>query len=99
MKLNTMAYAAACAITTAIAWTIGTLFIWTMPGPMMSTSGQMMHMNGQRFGWMVSSGGYFWGLVAWSITAAFFAWLFATIYNALLPRAKTEDTGVSEPGH
>ena len=83
MKINAINLALASAITTAIVWVICSLFVWMMPGAMMNTTGHMMHMDTNRFGWMLSPIGFFWGLIAWSILAGIFAWLLATVYNLL----------------
>ncbi len=83
MKINTLNFALASAITTAILWTVCSLMVWMMPGAMMNTTGYMVHIDISKFGWMLSPSGFFWGLIVWSIFAGIFAWLLAAIYNAL----------------
>jgi cell division protein FtsX len=83
MRINTINFALAGAITTAILWTICSLLVWIMPGPMMNTTGSMVHMDMKGFGWMLSPMGFFWGLIGWSLFAGIFAWLLAAIYNLL----------------
>lgn len=83
MKINASRFAFAGAITTAIVWTVCSLMVWMMPGAMLSTTGHMFHMDMNKFGWMLSPVGFFWGLIVWSVSAGIFAWLLAAIYNRL----------------
>lgn len=83
MKINSLNFALASAITVAIVWIICSLLVWMMPGAMMDTTGSMVHMDISKFGWMLSLTGFFWGLIVWSFFAGIFAWLLAAIYNAL----------------
>ncbi len=83
MKINSLNLALASAITTAIVWLICSLLVWMMPGSMMNTTGNMVHMDMSKFGWMLSPLGFFWGLIVWSLFAGIFAWLLATVYNFL----------------
>ena len=83
MKINSLNFALASAITAAIVWTVCSLLVWMMPGPMMNTTGSMVHMDMNRLGWMLSPMGFIWGLIVWSIFAGVFAWLLATVYNLL----------------
>lgn len=90
MKINSLSFAFAGAITAAITWTICSLLVWTMPGPMMATTGHMVHMDITKFGWMLSPMGFFLGLIVWSVFVGVFGWILATIYNVL---SKEKDTG------
>jgi cell division protein FtsX len=83
MKINSLNLALASAITTAIVWVICSLLVWMMPGSMMNTTGNMVHMDMSKSGWMLSPLGFFWGLIVWSLFAGIFAWLLATVYNFL----------------
>lgn len=83
MKINSLNFALASAITAAVFWIICSLFVWIMPGAMMNTTGNMVHMDMSKFGWMLSPFGVLWGLIVWSLFAGIFAWLLATIYNRL----------------
>lgn len=87
MKINPLNLALASAITAAVGWIICSLLVWMMPGPMMMTTDNMMHMEMSRLGWRLSPMGFVWGLVVWSLFAGIFAWLLATVYN-LLSREK-----------
>ena len=49
----------------------------------MNMTGNMVHMDISKFGWMLSPMGILWGLIVWSLFAGIFAWLLATIYNLL----------------
>lgn len=83
MKINSLNFALASAITAAILWILCSLLVWIMPGPMMNTTGNMVHMDMSKFGWVLSPLGVFWGLIIWSLFVGIFAWLLATIYNLL----------------
>lgn len=83
MKINSLNFALASAITAAIVWILCSLLVWIMPGAMMNTTGNMVHMDMSKFGWVLSPLGVFWGLIIWSLFAGIFAWLLATIYNLL----------------
>lgn len=83
MKINSLNFALASAITAAIVWIVCSLLVWMMPGAMMNTTGNMVHMDMSKFGWVLSPIGVFWGLIVWSLFAGIFAWLLATIYNFL----------------
>lgn len=83
MKINALNIALASAITTAIVWIICSLLVWSMPGAMMNLSGNMMHMELGKVGWMLSPVGVIWGLFGWSLSVGIFAWILATIYNLL----------------
>lgn len=83
MKINSLNFGLASAITAALLWVICSLFVWMIPGGMMNVSSDMMHMDMGRSGWMISPVGVLWGLIAWSLFAGIFAWLLATIYNRL----------------
>lgn len=91
MKINSLNFALASAITAALLWTVCSLLVWMMPGPMMNTTGQMVHMDMSKFGWMLSPLGFFWGLIVWSLFAGIFAYLLAAIYNMLTKDQKRPD--------
>lgn len=91
MKINSLNFSLASAITTAIVWTVCSLMVWMMPGAMMNTTGHMVHMDISKFGWMLSPVGFLWGLIVWGISAGIFAWLLAAIYNALTKDQKSSD--------
>jgi len=79
MKINSLNFALASAITTAIVWVICSLLVWMMPGSMMNTTGNMVHMDMSKSGWMLSPLGFFWGLIVWSLFAGIFAWLLEAV--------------------
>jgi len=47
-------------------------------------SGHMVHSDLSGMGWQMNGQGVFIGLLAWSATAGFIAWLAAAIYNKLV---------------
>lgn len=83
MKINSLKFGLASAITAAVFWIICSFFVWIVPGGMMSLTTNMMHMEMGRGGWILSPIGVVWGLIAWSLFTGIFAWLLATIYNLL----------------
>lgn len=83
MKIETMNFAFASAIAAAIIWTFFSALVWMMPGAMMDTTGNMVHMNMNGFGWMPSTYGFIWGLFAWGFFAGIFGLLQAAVYNGL----------------
>ena len=83
MKINSLNLALASAVTAAIVWAICSLLVWTMPGAMMNVTGNMVHMEMGKSGWILSPLGFLWGLIIWSLFAGIFAWLLATVYKLL----------------
>ena len=83
MKINPLNFALASAITAAVVWIICSLLVWLMPGAMMNATGNMVHIEMGKSGFMLSPLGIIWGLVAWSLFAGIFAWILATVYNLL----------------
>lgn len=83
MKINSLNFALAGAITAAIVWVICSLLVWMMQGPMMNITGDMVHMNLSSLGFVLTLTGFIWGLIVWSLFAGIFAWLLAAIYNRL----------------
>lgn len=83
MKINSLNLALASAITAAVVWVICSLLVWMMPGAMMNMTGNMVHMDMSKSGFVLTPLGFIWGLIVWSISAGIFAWLLATIYNRL----------------
>ncbi len=83
MKINSLNLALASAITAAVVWAVCSLLVWTMPGAMMNLTGNMVHMDMSKSGFVLSPLGFLWGLVVWALFAGIFAWLLATVYNLL----------------
>ena len=83
MKINALNMALASAITAAGVWLICSLLVWLLPGPMMSMTANMVHMNMGKSGFVLSPLGVIGGLIGWSLFAGIFAWLLATMYNRL----------------
>lgn len=83
MKLQTTNFALACALAALILWIICSLFVMLIPMGMMSLSGHMMHGDFSTLQWQLGMHGFFFGLIAWTITAGVLGWLIAAIYNKL----------------
>ena len=58
MKINSLNLALASAVTAAIVWAICSLLVWTMPGAMMNVTGNMVHMEMGKSGWILSPLGF-----------------------------------------
>ena len=83
MKINSLKFGLATAITAAVVWIICSLLIWMMPGAMMNMTTNLFHMEIGKSGFVLSPIGVIWGLIGWSLFAGIFAWILATIYNLL----------------
>lgn len=83
MKINTLNFALASAITAAIVWIVCSLLFWMMSGAMTNMTTNMMHMEMGKSGFVLSPVRVLWGLIGWSLFAGIFAWILATIYNLL----------------
>ncbi len=84
MKLNSLNFAFAASLTTAIIWIICSLLVFSLPQMTMMMSGDMIHMDTQNMMWSLTLSGFFTGLIVWSVTFGVTAWIFAVIYNRLL---------------
>jgi 2TM family of unknown function (DUF5676) len=85
MKIQTRTLALAVGLGTGIAWTICSLLVAVIPGPAMSMTGSMMHLATGTMAWQLTWGGFFAGLIGWSLTGGLFAWLCGGLYNSLSP--------------
>ena len=83
MKINSLKFGLASAITAAVVWIICSLLVWMMPGAAMNMTTNLFHMEMGKSGFVLSPIGVIWGLIGWSLFAGIFAWILATIYNVL----------------
>jgi hypothetical protein len=83
MRLDVRAVTLAAAIAAAIVWTICSALVALAPGLSMAIMAPMVHMPPPSTGWSLTWGGFVIGLIGWSVTIAFFAWLGAGFYNRL----------------
>ena len=86
MKLHACNFAISASLTSAIVWVICSLLVLYLPQVTMMLSGDMMHMDTQEMMWSLTLSGFIKGLILWSVTVGVSAWIFAVIYNRLLPR-------------
>jgi len=84
MKTDATKMGLAVASAFAVIWVICSVLVWVMPDLMMQMSGHMVHSDLSGMGWQMNGQGVFIGLLAWSATAGFIAWLAAAIYNKLV---------------
>lgn len=84
MKPNAIKVGLAAAYAVAIIWVFCSLLVVMLPGMAMNMGGYMMHADFSGMGWHMGITGFALGLILWSLTAGIFAWLMATIYNALI---------------
>ena len=83
MKLNSLKFAIAAMLTTAIIWVICSVLVYSFPQITMMYSGDMMHMDTQQMMWSLTLTGFTRGLIVWSVCVGISAWIFASIYNYL----------------
>lgn len=83
MKLDATKFGLAAVCTVAIIWVFCSLLVVMLPGVSMNMGGYMMHADFSGMSWHMGFTGFLLGLILWSLTAGIFAWLLATLYNAL----------------
>ncbi len=83
MKIQSRTLAIAVGLGCGIAWTICSVLVAVIPGPAMSMRGSMFHFPTEAMGWHLTWGGFFAGLVGWSLAGGLFAWLCSGLYNSL----------------
>jgi len=84
MKIDAIKFGLAAAIVFAVFWVICSLSVLMMPGRMMQMTGHMVHANFGHMGWRITSFGFAYGLVAWSVIAGLVAAATAAVYNRLI---------------
>jgi hypothetical protein len=89
MKLNSITLGVASATATIILWVACSLLVVFLPEFMMSMTSGMMHSDVAAMSFTMTWGGFFSGLVAWTVTAGVTGWLIAVIYNQLLPEQRS----------
>jgi nitrate/nitrite transporter NarK len=65
MKLNTITFSIACAISASILWVICSLLVMAIPTMILSMSADMLHIQLDNMGWHLSFLGVVIGLVGW----------------------------------
>ena len=83
MKLDAKRLSLAVGMVTAVLWVLCSAFVAMAPGPAMGITGHMVHADLSELAWSLTLGGFFVGLVSWTMTAAITAWLIAWTYNRL----------------
>jgi hypothetical protein len=83
MKFNSVKFALAATLTTAIIWVICSLLVFLLPQATIMASGDMIHMDIQDMMWSLTLSGFIKGLILWSLSVGLSAWIFAVIYNRL----------------
>jgi len=83
MKLDPNRLALSIGGATAILWTICSVFVAFVPGPMMSMTGHMLHADAQGLAWTMTGVGYLVGLICWTAWAMAAGWLVGWIYSLL----------------
>jgi len=82
MKLEAVKFGCAVGCAFAVVWVICSALVAFLPGGMLSMSGSMMHADlSEGMHWALTWPGFFFGLLAWFVTAAFTGWLIAVFYN------------------
>lgn len=81
MTLNEKALGLASASAAAVLWVICSVFVVGMPGGMMDMSGYMVHANFSEMSWEMTTTGFLYGLVIWSVLAGITGLLIGYFYN------------------
>lgn len=81
MRLNPNRLAWAGALVTAVAWTLCALLVAVAPGWTLGLAEGMLHADLEGIAWNLTWGGFFTGLVAWSVIAGLAGALLAWFYN------------------
>lgn len=84
MKLNETKFGLSVGLAFAIIWVVCSILVLLLPMPIMSMSGDMVHMNTSGLNWTMGFAGFFVGLITWTFSAGVTGWLIAFIYNKLL---------------
>lgn len=88
MQLNANKLALAAAITSALLWLLGLLFVQLFSFSMVDMAEHMGQEGWSHMGWNGTQGMPFAfgviGLIFWPVFSALAAWLLATVYNKLL---------------
>lgn len=83
MQLHPFKFGVAAALATAVIWIICSVLVFSLPELTMMVSGDMMHMDTREIMWSLTLAGFVKGLIIWSLSVGFTAWIFAVIYNRL----------------
>jgi hypothetical protein len=83
MKFNSVKFALAATLTTAVIWVICSLLVFLLPQATIMASSDMIHMDIQDMMWSLTLSGFIKGLILWSLSIGLSAWIFAVIYNRL----------------
>jgi hypothetical protein len=83
MKFNSVKFALAATLTTAVIWVICSLLVFLLPQATIMASSDMIHMDIQDMMWSLTLSGFIKGLILWSLSVGLSAWIFAVIYNRL----------------
>lgn len=89
MRIEAVPVGLAVGISTAVFWTICSLFVAAAPESSLALTRSLFHVMAGGPVWGITWGGYVLGLCAWSVGSGFFAWLCARLYNRMLPRGET----------
>jgi uncharacterized protein DUF5676 len=85
MKIDSISLGKSFAVVSALIWVICSLLVMVVPGPMMSMSGDMMHMDFTGMAWTMNLVGFFIGLVIWTALAFVTGWAIGHFYNRFSP--------------
>jgi len=83
MKLDANKLALAFGGTAIVVWVICSGLVALLSGPMLFMTGHMLHADMGNFGWTLTLGGFFVGLVCWAVWAGVTGWLVGWFYNHL----------------
>ena len=90
MKIQSINFSAACAITFAVLWVVCTALVWMSPSSMAVITSHMLHLDGAHLEFTLTFAGASIGLVIWSLLAAITGLFIAVFYNLMLQRETRE---------
>lgn len=81
MRIDAFKLGVATTTIFAAIWVICSALVVLIPGPMMQMSGHMLHADLSGLGWSMHWGGFFFGLMLWSLLPGLLVWAIAGLYN------------------
>jgi hypothetical protein len=84
MKLKSVRFACACAMSFSTLWILCSALVWISPSTMSEVSSHMLHLDTVHFSFTLTLEGFLKGLVSWSLLGAVSGLLIAESYNLLL---------------
>lgn len=81
MKLSTLPFACAWAVSALVLWLVCAVLAWSAPGQMFAMGNMMMHTDMAANHWQLTALGVLLGGIAWAFLAFVWGGLVAFFYN------------------